>query len=294
MVQKLEPDTMTSIQSTSLPFSDIDRTTYEALIERFSDPKEKEPIYFPWYEVIAHIPGTLFLISHDGLPIACALCYGGQRFDARHLPAISNSHEFWFVRELNVIGNFCFIKFIIVHRDHRQKGFAKELVRIIEEHFSSHSTTIIGSVVQESNYITMRLLHQCNYQFIDHYRLPDSKELQYRVIKIQDMIQYYRSVNSENLYKASQTLIPIQLNLASRNINGLIKRMGAKLTWASFFQLSPLLTLEFGMKKVYNGHYNTLLTASPKVFSEGVKTLKDAMDYIEAKEVDGITSISSP
>ena len=172
---------MTSIQSTSLPFSDIDRTTYEALIERFSDPKEKEPIHFPWYEVIAHIPGTLFLISHDGLPIACALCYGGQRFDARHLPAISNSHEFWFARELNVIGNFCFIKFIIVHRDHRQKGFAKELVRIIEEHFSSHSTTNIGSHVL------------ANLFSDEETALPSSPEENFQVQDLEQFNNYLRT-----------------------------------------------------------------------------------------------------
>lgn len=288
------PITSASIRVDRLSFQEISADYYVEIRENFLDEAGSSgQAGFPDFEVVSHIPGSIFLLYREKEVIGCALCYGGAGFDSRHHPAISNTHEFWFIRELNVIGSFCFIKFIAIRLQHRQKGYARLIVNAIETFYSSPSTTIIGAVVHESNYSSMRLLHLCDYQFIDHYRGSGQKDLFYRVVKIQDTIQYYRSVNSANLYKASQTLIPIQLNIASHNINGLIKRMGAKLTWASFFQLSPLLTLEFGMKKVYNGYYNTLLTSSPKVFSEGVKTLKDAMDYIEQKEVDGITSISS-
>ena len=287
------PQINIDLQIAEIPLSEVTAQQYTALWTAFDGELWELEAELPGLTLLRGVPGSLICLSDGNATVGFALIFGGPQFRELHLPLLSRLQDFWFIRELSIIGNFCFIKFLGISQGYRKQGLAGKLLRRIEAHPIGRDASLIGTVVHEDNYPAVRLMHDLQYQFIDHYRIQKQKALRYRVIKIRDQKAFARSINSDSLYHASGTIIPIQLNLASQNINNVIGRMGAKLTWTTFFQLSPMLTREFGMKKVHNGYYHTLLTEQPAQFRKGVATLREALDYFEKKEIDGITTISS-
>ncbi|MEM1320551.1 MAG: GNAT family N-acetyltransferase [Bacteroidota bacterium] len=226
-------------------------------------------------------------------------------------------HEASFIQEMAIIGKFAFINQLIIHSDYRKKGLAKYLLAEMEQYYTfrkmkersqngvknrtiGSKAVIIGSVVHEKNYPTLMLLKGKEFAFIDFYRSgfdaegsdePPVSTLWYRVVKVMDASTFYKRINSDLLPQTFKTIIPIQLNSASRNINKLIGRLNAKILWSSFFQFDQNLIKFFGMDRLFIGYYDTLLESPREQFDMVVKTMNHLHDYRESSDGYSFSSV---
>lgn len=202
----------------------------------------------------------------------------------------------WYMGELETIGEFAFIFFLAVRRVSSGKGVGQALLNRAVDHFKGKEKVVVGAVVHEDNFDALRLLEKCGFEFIDLYRRGDKgskKVIWFRAIKILQLKKVRETMDSERLHNAFRTAIPLQLNAAIRNLKPFLEKVNASITWATFFQLNPILEHEFGMLKTYNGHFQTLSTASEEEFRYVLRQLQRILQYFDQFEVDGITPISA-
>ena len=163
----------------------------------------------------------------------------------------------------------------------------------------------VSSVIHHQNMPVMRLLHQRNYLFVDYYENRENGSLWFRVVKLLKLPPFFKALTPTLLPQIFRTVIPIQLNLATQNINAMIRRMNpnqqpdrrSRIVWSSFFQDGfPILSEGFGMPNTFNGYYETLLNCPEEHFADTLEVLKEIIQYQKDKDqalVEEVASLSS-
>ena len=221
-----------------------------------------------------------FAPGRNGLPSERSKFYFGHHGSA-------------FAEELEAIGPFAFLLFMAVGKDCRRSHIGSELLEAAISRFKDEGKVMVGSVVHESNYAALRLIENNGFEFVDLFRSDDKKVIWFRSVLILDLKKFRAAIESDRLHKAFGTIIPILLNSAIRNQEIFLEKVNAKITWATFFQLNPILEHEFEMRKVYNGFYRSLSTEGEENFRFVLAQLQKILGYFDKFERDGITPISS-
>lgn len=202
-------------------------------------------------------------------------------------------HGSAFAEELEAIGPYAFFLFMAVGKHYRRSHIGSELIEKATALFEREGKVMIGSVVHASNFAALRLIENNGFEFVDLFRSDDKKVIWFRSVRILDLKKFQAAIESDRLHKAFGTIIPILLNSAIRNQEIFLEKVNAKITWATFFQLNPILEHEFEMRKVYNGFYRSLSTKDEESFRFVLIQLEKILGYFDKFERDGITPISS-
>ena len=221
-----------------------------------------------------------FVPGMNGLPSERSKFYFGHHASA-------------FAEELEAIGPFAFFLFMAVGKNFRRRNIGSELLETATSLFKSEGKVMIGSVVHESNYAALKLIENNGFELVDLFRSDDKRVIWFRSVRILDLKMFRAAIESDRLHKAFGTIIPILLNSAIRNQEIFLEKVNAKITWATFFQLNPILEHEFEMRKVYNGFYRSLSTEGEGNFRFVLNQLQKILGYFDKFERDGITPISS-
>lgn len=221
-----------------------------------------------------------FASGENGLPSERSKFYFGH-------------HGSTFAEELEAIGPFAYFLFMAVGQNSRRSRIATKLLEEAISLCEREEKVAIGAVVHESNYAALKLIQNNGFEFVDLFRSDDKKVIWFRSVRILDLKKFRAAIESDRLHKAFGTIIPILLNSAIRNQEIFLEKVNAKITWATFFQLNPILEHEFEMRKVYNGFYQNLSTKGEENFRFVLKQLQKILEYFDKFERDGITPISS-
>ncbi|MCR9290909.1 MAG: hypothetical protein NXI23_26365 [Bacteroidetes bacterium] len=236
-----------------------------------------------------------FLLSFDSMDINSKK---GEKFPiqliSRHL-----THEANFIKDLYHIGHFCFMSQIITKTESKGNGIGSRLIDEYLKYYSidSNSSPIIsGGVVHEKQYKMLRWLARYDVLFLDFYFDPKKAHLWFRTVKILKLEKFYEGI--KNVLKTFPTVIPIQLNLATKSLNEVLKPLGARVIWPSFFQYEPTrFSRNVSLDKYYNGFYSMLLSCPESEYFDTVATLKEVINYLNKKDKvgeDKVASISKP
>lgn len=232
------------------------------------------------------VAGFLVALERTSVPGANGLPSERSKFYFGH-------HGSAFAEELEAIGPFAFILFLTVGKNYRRGHLGSDLLQEAIAYFSREGKVMIGSVVHEANYAALKLIENNGLEFVDLFRSDDKKVVWFRSVRILDLKKFREAIESDRLHKAFGTIIPILLNAAIRNQEVFLEKVNAKITWATFFQLNPILEHEFEMRKVYNGFYRSLNTRGEENFRFVLRQLQKILGYFDKFEKDGITPISS-
>ncbi|MEZ4773610.1 MAG: GNAT family N-acetyltransferase [Bacteroidia bacterium] len=226
--------------------------------------------------------GNVFFAYCDDYVVGFMTCFIGR--PDKYSSALRDhlKHDLWFAEELMSIGRFVFQDQIIIHQDFQKKGVGSEILSEMEKYYKSQHIVLIGGVIPEQNIPTHQFFKKADYHFIDHFVEESSHKYWCRIIKIFNKNSFSRQINSHTLPEAFKTLIPLQLNMATQNVNALIHRMGAEVTWSAFFHKDDHISRYFGIPQIYMGYYAPILEARSKAaFDDTLATLKMLSSYFK-------------
>ena len=221
-----------------------------------------------------------FLLSFDSIEIK------DNSFPIWHISSFLH-HEWKFIEAIFLIGSFCFIDQFAVKKEYRKNGIGDTLVGELLSFASKNKVAIVASAIHQYNQLALKLLKKRGFFFTDFYPNTKTEEINwwFRVIKILHQKVFLKSINAQTLLVNSELVIPIQLNQTTRNINQLIRRLGAKIIWSSFFHYkNEMLSDVLGLRKNHNGYYDPILTCSPKNYKDVVDVLKESLTYLYKKD----------
>lgn len=210
------------------------------------------------------------------------------RFISKYL-----THEYKFIKDLSILGNFGFVNQFAIRDGFRSQGIGEELLQVCKKFYTNKTVLLLASVVHERHRLIINFLSKRDFMFVDYYMQQTTDTLWHRVVKIINRSSFFKSINAKSLPKTFNTVIPIQLNIATSNINKVLEKIGAKILWSSFFQYEyPILSKVFNMDRNYNGYYDTLVNCPEENFNEVITILKEIYVYLKNKD-SGDTSLAS-
>lgn len=237
--------------------------------------------------------GKVFFAYENDQIVGFMTCFWGN--PEKYPEAIRKhlDHNLWFAKEMEAIGRFVFQDQIIVKHGYQKKGIGTLLLQKMEECCQDEGITFVGGVIPEKNIPTHQFFKKHGYDFIDHFVDPNTEKYWCRIIKVFRKYEFAREINAKTLPHAFKTLIPLQLNSATKHINHLIKRMGAEITWSAFFHKDELINQHFGIPKVYMGYFDPILgTNDPDKFEKTLSTLKHLLKYFKDLPKESVASLT--
>lgn len=264
-----------------------------------------DPIFGLIREGITCHLGRVFISERNGLIKGYALCLDNLDFKG---PARYPAHLFMgilpdnanFLKNLAFFHKFSFIQIVVVSASSQREGVGTGLLRKINSFYEEKGIVLLGSLVGEKNWGILNWLNQFEYLFIDYFPSGPDGALWFRVAKIFNQSKFFESINPSLLPHTFNTIIPIQLNLATQNINKLLKRLNqgprnsTRIIWSSFFQYGfPILSKNFGMRHTYNGYYKTLLDVDKEKYPLVVDVLRKVIKYQIKKDFGQAAKVAS-
>jgi len=235
-------------------------------------------------------------------------------------------HDVDYLRDLNTLGTFAYCFQLAVHPMYQGKEVANKLLNQFERYYclpekpeklnlnAPPRTLLLAASVHENQFRAIKLLIKRNGQellkrheellpdvdltalFLDHYFAPGNDGGHwFRLIQIPDTKSFSREVNYQNIRKAFNTIVPIQLNQSVHQINKVLHHLGAQVTWSSFFHGNHLLEDKYGFSMESHGFFLSLLkTQNRRQYRHSLGLLREIMKYLKekAKKKSGVASIT--
>jgi len=123
--------------------------------------------------------------------------------------------------------------------------------------------------------------------FLDHYFDQSvAKGIWFRLVQIPDNRLFLKQMNYRILPQAFSTIIPIQLNRSVIQLNKVLKSMGAKVLWSSFFHDNELLKKKNLLPRESLGFFQSILEASKEQYPVLLESLGKIINYLKEKHLE--------
>ncbi|PHN07785.1 hypothetical protein [Flavilitoribacter nigricans] len=195
-------------------------------------------------------------------------------------------HDIPFLQDLAHLGAFGYVYQVAVLPEFHNNGAGSMMIAEMEQFYERSTALILGAGIHEGQYLVIKILKKSGrYLFLDQYFSPvEPDQLRFRIVRQLQRRELYRKINAEYLPRTFNTIIPIQLNLATADVNTIIEPMNAKILWSSFFHDNELLRV-YRMDSHYTGYFGSILEAkSYPQFQELVPILKKIVRYLRDKD----------
>ncbi len=227
---------------------------------------------------------------------------------AEYLDEIKNFiiEDIDFLGSLAYLRSFAFILQLAVMPDFAHQGYGRKLLEGMIDFYrnekgeNNKSAMIIASSIHQRQFRIFDLLRRSNenYQFLDQQFSNDpTRGIRFRIALILNKKEFFHRIEKTVLHKTFDIVIPIQLSLASQDVNSLISRepYGARIIWSSFFTNNLQLQKLNNMRKSYHGYYQSLKNARDnQEYQLLVDMLTEITRYLKDKDENkrGVASLT--